>query len=77
MSGNQYTGGKGQNCPLPKAASSDAIDSAGEVFTVTLATSEAEALRARAAAHAVTPEAEIIALVDAAIQRQQVPGRKP
>lgn len=57
--------------------SSDSIDSAGEVFTVTLASSEADALRARAAAHDVTPESEILALVEAAIQRQQGNGWKP
>ena len=58
------------------AVTASATGAATEVFAVELTSSEADALRARAAAHAVTPEAEILLLVDAAIQRQQLNGLK-
>lgn len=39
-------------------------------FCVALSPDQAAALRARAAAHGVTPEVEIVALIESAIQRQ-------
>lgn len=43
-----------------------------EVFVVRLAPDEAAALRSRAAAHGVSVEDEILALVEGAIQRTRV-----
>lgn len=42
-----------------------------DTFTVALLPHEADALRARAAAHGVSAECELLALVDAAIQRHR------
>lgn len=47
------------------------IDAPSEEYSVLLTREEADHLRARAAAHGVTPEGELLALVDAAIQRHR------
>lgn len=46
-----------------------------ETFVVSLTPAEGAAVRARAAAHAVTPETEILVMLDAAIRRHQANER--
>lgn len=53
------------------------FEAPGEEFSVALTSEEADHLRARAAAHGVTPEGELLALVDAAIQRHRATGGRP
>lgn len=52
------------------SASARATDEQTEILAVELTPDEAASLRARAAAHGVTPEVEVAALIESAIQRQ-------